>query len=250
MVDILINLINDMKVCLALALGAGFVFGYIYSKLKARETHQPLINELKKNIYEQKEKSNTLLTQINEDKEMIKNYDDELHGGNLTNTKFKSIISELEIKKAKLEKDDANLKNQYTKQENIFTDYNNEIITLKSVLGIEETAQIDNHKRTLKEDITKKAEIYKQKCDSSEGLQKEDKELMRETSDLSSQISSLTAALNKKEDLLLDCAKNTSSLRLKLQKEYDTIIKNKEEDDSKIESFKKQLLAIKEKLSS
>ncbi|MCH9813519.1 MAG: hypothetical protein K0U47_06190 [Epsilonproteobacteria bacterium] len=247
--DIIMNLISDMKICLAIALLTGLIFGYLYTKLRARETYKPQIKKLNNQIQEVKIESDEITMQNSEIESAIAACDDELNQGNLTITKYKNEISDLESNRNSLEQEDTGLKNQHQKQESILHDYSNEIKTLQSSLELKDINQIEDHKVTFKAAAIDTADHYRQKCDSYEGLCNEEEVLKKEIFSLNSNVASLTASLNKKKLELSDATENIGSLKNRLQDEYDAIVANLEENKTLIQSYKKQLLAIKEKLA-
>ncbi len=250
MVDILINLINDMKICLAISLGIGLISGYLYTKLKSRELYKPEVDRLIQKIASQEIEADASLNQSNIIDSKLEEYENSLQEGNITIKKLKNDISDLENTKTELNTKNLELKEQFLKLDNNLKNKNSEIQSLKSALGIEDLSKIEAYKEKLKNDISNNSIIYKQKCDSYDGLFNEDKELHSENSNLTSKLSSLSALFGKKELELLDLTKHTEELRTKLQREYDLMIQSKEENISAIKRYKNQLLEIKEKLSS
>ncbi len=249
MTGTLIDLISDMKICLGLALGTGLIFGYLYTKFKARELFKPDIKNLKRKINYNESESSTLLAKNEEVETELELYSGKLHESNLEVTKSKNQISDLESNMRTLEIEGATAKSQYKTQENILNRYNNEVQELKTTLGVEDTSDIENHKTTLKANAIQMVDGYQQKCDSCDGMISEEKALKIENSDLTSKISSLVASLNKKEYELSDTTEKVSTIRGKLQLEFDKLLESKEENEAKIGAFKEQLLAIKAKLS-
>jgi chromosome segregation ATPase len=245
----LIDLISDMKICLGLALGSGLILGYLYTKFKARELFKPDIKNLKKKINYNENEASKLLTKNSEVETELELYSEQLHSGNLEVTKHKNELSELEENMRDLETEGANIKAQYKTQEHTLDRYNNEIQELKTMLDVENISDIENHKSTLKASAIQIVDTYQQKCDSCEGMYREEKALNTENSDLTSKISSLAATFNKKEYELSDATDTVSNIREKLQLEFDNLLASKEENDTKIRVFKEQLLAIKAKLS-
>ena len=245
----LIDLISDMKICLGLALGTGLIAGYLYTKFKARELFKPDIKNLKKKInYTQKE-ANTLSAKNSELESELEVYSGKLHEANLEVTKHKNKLSDLEKSLRALEAEGASVKAQYKTQKHTLNRHNKEIQELKTTLSVEDISDIETHKSKLKANAIQIVDTYQQKCDSCEGMYREEKALKVENSNLSSKISSLTATFNKKEQELSDATDTLSNIREKLQLEFDKLLSNKEEYESKIKAYKKQLLTIKEKLS-
>lgn len=247
--DIIMNLISDMKMCLAIALLTGLIFGYLYTKLRARELFKPEVKKLAKQIEEVKSESDALITQNSEIESAITACDETLDTGNLTITKYKNEINDFETNRENLEKEDAGLKDQYTKQESILHDYHSEITSLKSDFGLEEINQIDDLKVSLKAKAIDTADHFRQKCDSYEGLCNEEKELQKEIFSLNSEVASLDAVLNKKKLELSSATENITSLKEKLQGEYDALLANMQEHKTLIASYKEQLLSLKKKLA-
>ncbi len=249
MTGTLIDLISDMKICLGLALGTGLIFGYLYTKFKARELFKPDIKNLKRKIKHHETESSAILSKNGEIENELETYSSKLHEGNLEVTKRKNEISDLESNIRTLELEGESVKSKYQKQEDLFNNYNSEVQELKSTLSVEDISQIENHETALKANAIELADTYQQKCDMWEGMKREEKALNQENLDLTSKISSLGALFNKKEYELSDATTKVSTLREKLQYEFDQLLASKEENEAKIGEFKKQLLAIKEKLS-
>jgi chromosome segregation ATPase len=249
MTSTLIDLISDMRICLGLALGTGLIIGYLYTKFKARELFKPDIKNLKRKIIHNETEANSLSAKNSEVETELELYSGKLHESNLEVTKSKNEISDLESNIHTLETEGTKIKDQYQKQEHVLNRYSNEVQKLKTTLGVEDISDIENQKSTLKANAIQIVDTYQQKCDSCEGMYNEEKALKRENSDLSSKISSLAAAYNKKELELAEATQKVSTIREKLQLEFDKILANKEENEIKIENYKKQLLEIKEKLS-
>ncbi len=245
----LIELISDMKVCLGLALGTGLISGYLYTKFKARELFKPDIKNLKKKINYNQREASTLLSKSSEVETELELYSGKLHEANLEVTKHKNEVSNLEEDMRALETEGANVKAQHRTQEHILNRYDKEIQELKTTLDISDISDIENHKSVLKANAIQILDTYQQKCDSCEGMYSEEKSLKVENSDLTSKISSLAASLNKKGYELSDATEGVSTIRGKLQLEFDKLLASKEENDAKIGAFKEQLLAIKAKLS-
>jgi len=249
MIATLIDLMSDMKVCLGLALGTGLIVGYLYTKFRARELFKPDIKNLKQKIAHNKRETSSLSAKNSDVETELELYSGKLHEGNLEVAKGKNEISNLESNMRTLEAEGTNMKDQYQKQEQILNRYNSEVQELKTTLGVENIANIEDQKSTLKANAIQIVDTYQQKCDSCEGMYSEEKELKRENSDLTSKISSLAASFNKKEYELSDATEKVSTIREKLQLEFDKLRSAKEENEMRIENYKKQLLAIKEKLS-
>jgi len=249
MTDMLINMIGDLKTCLALALGSGFIFGYIYNKFKAKEKYKPEIKNLKHKIQSKKEEMGFLSAKNSEISKEVTKHTDHLNNTNLEITKFKNQIADLETNRNKLLKEEATIKDQYTKQKNILNEYQDKIKELKDKLRVDDITNLDIRKSALQTEAANIANTYKQKCDSFEGLFNEKRELEKETSNLTSNIASLKAILHKKEQQILNSSNNISALREKLQNEFNKLIESKEENEDRINYFKKELLALKDKLS-
>jgi chromosome segregation ATPase len=249
MTGTLIDLISDMKTCLALALGTGLILGYLYTKFRARELFKPDIKNLKQKIEYNGKESNDLLTKNSELENELELYNNKLNKSNLKITKHKKEISDLESNLRELELEGGNIKSQYQKQENILNKYNNEIKELKGTLEIESISDIENKKVAIKAKTIEVSNIYQQKSDMFEGMNSEEKELKRENSELSSKVSSFEALLNKKGMELSNANDKVSTIREELQHKFNQLIETKDENEAKIEYFKKQLLAIKNKLS-
>jgi len=250
MVDILINLINDMRICLAISFGIGLISGYLYTKLRAREIYKPELDRLIQKIASQEIEADTSLNQNSTANAKLQEEENNLQNGTTLIKKFKNDISDLEATKTELDTKNIELKEQFLKLNNNLRNKNSEIQSLKSALGVEDLSKIEARKKNLKSDISNYLTNYKQKCDSYDGLFNEDKELHTENSNLKSKLLSLTTIFNKKELELSDITKHTQDLRTKLQREFDLMIQNKEENISAIQRYKNQLLEIKKKLSS
>jgi chromosome segregation ATPase len=245
----LMSLIGDLKTCLALALGSGLLFGYLYTKFKARELFKPEIKGLKKKIKHHQLKSQSLLSKNGDIKKKLEGYEAELHNYNLEATKYKDKLSEAQQKMRTLESEGVHIKTDHQRQQKILDGYNTEIKELKSKLDLDDLSKIDEHKANLALSATKVENRYKQKCDLYEGFVKDKTALTQENHDLKSKLSSLTAELNKKGLELIDKGDIVSTIREKLQNEYEDLLANKKENETKIEQYRKQLLAIKDKLS-
>jgi len=245
----LMSLIGDIKTCLALVLGTGLLFGYLYTKLKAREIFKPEIKNLKKKIKHHQDKSYSLLSKNSDIEKELEGYESELHNYNLESTKQKEKLSEIQQKIRTLESDGVQIKINHQRQQKVLDNYNTEIKELKSKLGVEKISKIDEHKVNLTEYSKQIAQRYEQKCNSYKGFIKDETAIRKENHDLKSKLSSLTADLNKKGLELIDKNEIVSTLREKLQNEYEDLLANKKENETKIEQYRKQLLAIKDKLS-
>ncbi len=249
MIEILISLAEDIKFCLLGVLGIGAVAGYLFTKLRVREKHMPAIDKLKDNIYNKEKKIDANKIEKDESIELSKNLNTELSKTNDKVTKLRDTTIELEIETAKSKTELESLKDQYGKQENILNDYNREIISLKSTLGLSDSTNYENRKISLKEEIEANKQTYKKECKEYELLEKQDKELKEETSKLSSKLASLTASWDEKNKELSYAKTSLSTLREKLKKQYDEMLLGKQENDERVDRFKKQLIDIKSKLS-
>ncbi len=248
MTDILINLINDMKICLATALGAGLVFGYLYTKLKAYQTHKPAISGLKQKIDTHKLNSNSIMMKKDKNIAKIKEYDEKSNNADTTIAKFKDEINKLEIDKLTVETKTTDLKSVYQKQTDILGNNTKEIKSLKTVLNLEDITKIDDYKTTLKQDLSDKTILYQQKYDSYKGLHNEAEELKKENFTLTTKKLALAATIDDKKSQLADTTKGITKLRSKLQTQYDAMVQSIEDNRDKIQSYKTQLLQLKEKL--
>ncbi len=249
MVDILISLAEDIKFCLLGALGIGAATGYLFTKLRVSEEHIPIIYELEDDIYDKERKIDANKIEKDESIELSKNLNIELSKTNGKVTKLKDTAIELEIKTAKSKTELESLKSQYGKQENILNDYNKEIINLRSTLGLSDSINPKSRKVSLKAEIETNEQVYKKECEKYELLENQDEELKRETSNLSSKLASLTTSWDEKNKELSNAISSLSTLRENLQKQYDEMLISKQENDDKIDRFKKQLIDIKSKLS-
>lgn len=249
MTGTLIDLISDMKICLGLALGTGLVFGYLYTKFKARELFKPDIKNLKRKIQDHEDESTVLHAKNSEVESELERYSNKLHDGHLEVTKHKNEISDLESNMRTLELEGATTKSQYQKQEEIYNNFNGKVEELKTALKVDDISKIEDYKTALKASTIEFENTYQQKSDMYEGMKSEEKALIKENSGLTSKIASIEAQLHKKGYELSDTTQKVATLRDKLQAYFDQLLAGKEENEAKIESFKKQLLAIKEKLS-
>jgi len=245
----LLELISDMKICLALALGTGLISGYLYTKLRAKEIYKPDIINLKKKIKYNKNESRLLLSKNSDIENEIESFSSKVHEENIVATKHKNELYALEENFRSQEAEYANVKAQYKTKEHMLNRYNKELQELKTTLDVKDISDIENHKSTLHAKSISIVDNYKQKCDSCERMYSEEKSLKIENSELTSKISSFGALFNKKEYELADSTKTVSTIRGKLQLEFDKLLRTKKENDTKIERYKKQLTDIKDKLS-
>ncbi len=248
MTNILINLIIDMKICLAIAVGLGLLFGYLYTKLKAMQTHKPAINGLKKKIDTTRTNSSSLKIKKDENIAKIKEYNEKLNSDDTTIAKFKDEINKLEIAKLESQKQTTHIQNSYKKQTDILDNNTQEIKSLKKLLDLENITEIEDHKTALKMDLNSKIELYKQKSNSYEGLNNEAEELKKENFTLNTKELSLTATLDEKKSNLADTIKNITKLKSKLQTEYDQMVQSIQDNKNKIQNYKTELLQLKDRL--
>ncbi len=249
MIELIMNLISDLKICLAIALGSGFVLGYLYTKLRARDIYNPTLKHHEQKLYEQKIKSDKY-TADSRDLEVereLKN--DQLELENRIVKKHRDEMHHFEDKKNKLQEHISTLENLKVKKHEMLDGFNKEIGTSKELLGVDDTTKIDIYKTDLNSNMYKLQGSFKDKSDSLVTLTNEVKELEHQKIDLSSQISSLTAKLSKTNLKLNDSSDNFDSIKSKLQGDYDALLKNKEDNLALINGYKKKLLSIKDKFS-
>lgn len=249
MIDILINLAEDIKFCLLGGLGIGMITGYLFTKLRIREKHIPVIYKLEEIISDKKREMDANKIEKNESIKSSKDLNEKLNKIDQEVAKSRDITTELENKIQNSKTEQENLKNQYSKRKNILDDYDKEIITLNSKLGLNNTIRPDERKDTLKIEIKTNEQIYIKKCDNFDDLKNQSKELIKETSNLTSNLTTLTTSWDEKDKEFLKTTNSISTLKEKLQKQYDKMQTSKQENDEKIDNLKEQLLNIKNKLS-
>ena len=249
MVDILINLAEDIKLCLLGSLGIGVVTGYLFTKLRVSEKYIPTIYKLEDTLQNKESAINANEVKKHESIKLAKNLNEKLNKTNQEVSKLKDITNNLETQTAKSKSEQESLKNQYSKQENILNDYDKEIINLNYTLGLSGNIKPAEKKEMLKAEIETNEQEYIKECDRHFTLENQSKELEKKTLNLTSNLNTLTTSWNEKNKELSETTNAISALKEKLQKQYEQIQLEKQESDEKIDSFKKQLLDIKSKLS-
>jgi len=245
----ILDLIGDMKNCLALALGTGLISGYLYTKLRAREIYKPDIKNLKNKIKLNEGKSIDLLEKNENIKSDLSLHNKKIDKSNLEITQHKQEILEHEMKLKKLQLDGSSVVNNYQIEKNKLDRYNKEVDELKTTLDIDDVSNIEKSKELIKDKSLNITEKYSEKKNMVDAFTNEVTALKKENSNLTYEIDSKKALLNKKDIELKDTHKKLSSIRGELQENYEKLLKTRDDNLSQIEKYKKQLVDLKSKLS-
>ncbi len=248
MLETILNLIPDIKICLLLASLAGLLGGYFYTKAKSKEKFLPKIVELEDELQLKKSESNEYIAEYESTKGIIANNKSLAQKAQSDIHKYEKNVNDIKEKSAKLHMDIQSIKKDYQSKENLLNEYTQKVGSLKSNLHIDDVSKIKESKKnivtnikTISSDLDDKSKLFKKLTSKKETIEKESKNLV-------SKISDFKNTLRIKSDELKEASKKALNIEDTLEKEYEDMLKIKDENLAKIDESKNELLKIKEQL--
>ncbi len=248
MIDILTNLILDLKNCLAIALGIGLLTGYIYTKLRSREIYKPEIDRLNEKIDIQDSESKSFISKTKEIEEDIEKLNSSIKENQLHIKKIQEDIHDFEIQKIEKLRKESRIIERFNDAKNTLTTKEFELKELKNRLEVDDLSNIEAKSESINSKISQNSKEYSQKQEVYSNLLEKKKEIEEKKIALEEELLSLNKTLDEKEEKLSKLIQNRDTLKEELQNRYDSIVRDREDDLQKIEEYKSELLKIKQSI--
>jgi chromosome segregation ATPase len=238
-----------MKICLAIAFASSFLFGYLYTKLKSKERYKPELKAYKSDIKERESEINSIIKQNENTESKLKLKQNDLSKINNFIANSKDETRHFEENKNRYKEQIITMKDLHIKKGIILKDYNKEIVATKSTLGLDDISKIQEHKKKLKSKVESIKKEHHEVSSTFTKLLDKKEELTDTNKNLKSSITSLTAKLSQNRLELTDAKNKFDSIASKLQSEFETLVKSKDEHLSKIQEYKEKLFSIRKRFS-
>ena len=228
MLSIFLEIVDSLKICLALALLTGLFFGYLYTKLKALELYQPTVKKYKNSINQHKKSFKNAVKEQKNFKGEIENDEYKLKGINQSIFEYKNnYISKKELQ-VEMENKNKEASIKHEEKENILAHYTGEIEEVKKECRLDDISTIKENRDSMNRLISDKELLIKEKQNKFSMIQKKIKDLNLECSQI--------------EEKLNELDKNSKNMALKIVERNDTLNLLKRD-------FLKENEAIYEKIS-
>ena len=246
MLPIILEAVNSLKICLLIALFTGFIFGYLYTKLKAREIYHPDIKKFISSInyYTQGfKKADNECQKLKGERE---NFEYKLKEINQSASQYKeSFVSQKSFQAETIDKSRV-LKTKYEEKKSILEHYSGEIEKVKKECRLDDVSNILENRKSMQRLIREKELLLKEKRDKFsmiqqkiKGLDLENLQLEKKFHELGKRGESMTLRIKEKEDYL-------NSLEQDFIKEYELLYKEISLSQDRVEEFKKKLKKLKD----
>lgn len=245
MLSTVLEIVDTLKLCLALALLTGLIFGYLYSKLKAREIYNPIVKEFTKNIKQHTKGFKKADKERETLKGEIENYEYKLKGINESIFEYKDNF----VFKKKLKVDMLNraqeLNSKYEEKQNILAYYSSEIEKIKKECRFDDVSSIEENQESMSRLIADKELQVKEKQDKFSMIQRRVKGLDLDNHQLEDKFHKLN---KDSENMVLQVVKKEESLNdLKkgFVKEYELLYEKISASHDKAKEYKDKLIKLK-----
>ena len=246
MLSMILEILNSLKFCLLIALFTGLLFGYLYTKLKARERHYPDVKKFTKNIVNHTQNLRKIETQHKKIKGNIEQYANKLKEINKSIETYKEqFISQKDLHMSMLSKG-KEYKSKYEEKKNILDHYTGEIDKIKKECRLDDISNLEKNIENMKSLIKDKSAKLKNKQEKFSTLQNKVKTLDLENSKLKEKLYELD---KKSEDMALKTIDKKDTLKLLEKgfiKEYEALYKKISVSHNKVKEYKEKLKKLKD----
>ena len=163
MLSIISELLENLKICIPLALLSSLIFGYLYSKLKARESYHPIIKKFTRKISQHTKGFKNAEKEHKKLNGEIEYYEYKLKEINKSIFESKENFEskkDLEIEMLNRERE---LKAKYEEKRNILSHYSGEIEKVKKECRLDDVANITESRDSMNRLIAEKEQLLKEK---------------------------------------------------------------------------------------
>jgi len=246
MLSMIIEIINNLQICLIVALFTGFLFGYLYTKLKFREWYYPDVQKFTKNIAYHTQKFKKIELNNKKLTSEIEHYENKLKGREESILKYKEqILSQKKLHMNMLTKG-KEFKSKYEEKKNILDHYTGEINKIKKECRLDDISNIEETKKRMDELIKNKSSNIKEKQKKFSIIQEKVKKLDSDNHKLEEKLHEVD---KKSEDIALKIIEKTDilkSLEKGFVKEYERLYKKISVSHDRVKEYKKKLRKLKE----
>jgi len=246
MLSMISEILSNLKFCLLMALFTGFLFGYLYTKLKSREWYYPDVKKFTNNIAHHTQKLKKIEINDKKVKSEIEHYKDKLKGTDESILKYKEQFeSQKKLHMSMLTKS-KEFKAKYEEKKNILDHYTREINKIKKECRLDDISNIEETKKRMDELIKNKSSDLKEKQKKFSMIQEKVKKLDRDNHKLEENLHELN---KKSEDIALKIIEKTDvlkSLEKGFVKEYERLYKKISVSHDRVKEYKKKLRKLKE----
>ena len=246
MLPIILEAVNSLKICLLIALFTGFIFGYLYTNLKARERYHPDIKKFMNSINYYTQSLKKADNESQKLKGEIESFEYTLKGINQSVSEYKeSSVFQKSFQGEIIDKSRV-LKTKYEEKKSILGHYSGEIEKVKKECRLDDVSNISENRESMQRLIGEKKLLLKEKRDKFsmiqqkiKGLDLDNLHLEEKFHELGKRGESMALRIKEKEDDL-------NSLEHAFIKEYELLYKEISASQDRVKEFKKKLKKLKD----
>lgn len=241
----ILEILNLLKVCLVVALLTGLLFGYLYTKLKARELYHPDAKKFTKKIKYHGDALRKVDARHQELNDEIKKYESKLKETNSSISKYKEqFLSQKDLHINMLDKG-KEFKKKYEDKKSILDHYTREIDTIKQECRLDNISSIEENKESIKRLFNDKSSILKEKQEKFSETQERVKKLESENSKLEEKLRELDRKIEDINIQTIEKKDILKSLESDFLKEYDELTKKITLSQERVTEFRERLAKLK-----
>jgi septal ring factor EnvC (AmiA/AmiB activator) len=245
MSSIILELFESLKICIPIALLTSLFFGYLYTKLQARETYHPMIKEFTKNINQHTKGFKNAEKEHQKLNGEIEYYEYKLKEINKSIFEYKeSFASKKDVEMEMLHRE-RELKSKYEEKQSILSHYNGEIENVKKECRLDDVANIAENTESMNRLIVEKEQLLKEKHNKFSMIQHKVKGLEVENGRLEEKVQELDK--NSKDMVLkvIEKGKELNDLEKDFLKEYDLLYEKNSLSHERVKEYKEKLIKLK-----
>jgi len=246
MLNIILETINTLKICLLIALFIGLLFGYLYTKLKAYELYSPNIKKFKKNINNHTQRLKEIDSERKNIKEKIEEYENKLKSINQSISEYKERFKSRKNLQIELMSDIRELNAKFKEKKNILKHYSNEIERVKKECRLDDVANISKSRDNLDKLIKEKKTLLDEENEKFSLIQRKIKDLDADNNELENKFDELNKKSEKIKLNIIEKESKLKSLEKGFIKEYGVLYKDISLSHDRIKELRGKLLKLKE----
>ena len=241
----LLESITLLKFCLLLALLIGFLFGYFYSLLRAKEIYQPTIRELTRKIEQQVDQTDRLKQEYRDIEQKVLVYEKKLKESNQSIKNFREKVISKEGIHVELESEHYTLSEQYEEKNRILDYYENEMDEIKSACRLDSLSNLDRDRERLAKLISLKKEKLEEIKDRFDEIHIKFEDALLEKSKLKERKSLLEEKLRSKILEYTAYQKKSEKLKLERVEEYAHLKRKRKLTLERIKNYKDKIEVLR-----
>ena len=245
MLSIILELFESLKICIPIALLTSLFFGYLYTKLKARESYHPMIKEFTKNINQHTKKFKDADKESQKLNGEIEYYEYKLKEINKSIFEHKESFSSKKESEMEMLNRERELKAKYTEKQNILSHYSGEIEKVKKECRLDDVANIAENTGSMNRLIVEKEQLLKEKHNKFSMIQRKVKELEVENSRFEEKVQELDKSSKDMEQKVIEKGKELNELEKGFLKEYDILYEKNALSHERVKEYKEKLMKLK-----